>query len=368
MAKELTLSGYVGWEIEAQGVREFLQAAGGDDIVVRLSSPGGLVSVGLEVFNLIRNYAGHKVCVISGYAMSMGSYIPLAFDEIHVEDNAVYMIHNARGGVWGDHNDILNYGAVVKGLSGILARSYVKRTDSVGKPMSMNDVVAAMNAETFYFGSDIVDAGFADLLLEAGNSDDPDASLSVAKAAYADCMAKMATEHAAVKADLQRAQGMMALFESAPQPPVAPAATGESVKEVAPMAKKLNELLADNPAAKAELDELIVAARQEGKSAVEARVTAAKSYIGNASYPGKVQEVALKVIAGETSTDTLLAVVAAVDAVMETKKGEQAASTPEAGQETPAAPAPQATVDPGAVVADEAGLNAAIARANGKEV
>lgn len=362
--KKLDLSGIVGWDIVASTVRDFLREAAGDPIEVRISSVGGLIGVGLEIFNLIRNYSGHKVCILSGYAMSMASYIPLAFDEIHTEDNAVYMRHNARGGVWGDHNDILNYGATLKGLSGVMARAYAKRLEKVGKTADLAAIVAEMDKETYHFGAEIVDAGYADLLIETSGDKDSDSAMAVAQAAFSECVARMAKESQAVREDLNRASAMLAMLDTGAAPSAVdtdvtpPASAGHSKQEVQHMS--LKALLAANPAAQAEYDAAISAARTEGETAVKERVAAAAPFIGSDKYPKSVSETAVKVVTGEVPMSGLHTVVAAVDAVREEQAAQQAATASAAAPATPAPAAAPAVATEG-LVSDDTSLSAVVA-------
>lgn len=151
--KTIAISGVIGWDIMPQQVRDFLAEANGEPITATFASPGGFIAPGLEMFNMFRNYPGKTTAILTGYAMSMSSYIPLAFDEKLAEDNAVFMIHNAGGGVYGDHNDILKYGGYLKGLSGVIAKQYVKTT---GK--SIEEITAMMDDETYLFGKEMVEA------------------------------------------------------------------------------------------------------------------------------------------------------------------------------------------------------------------
>lgn len=164
--KVIPISGVIGWDVTGQSVREALAAAKGDEIEIHLSSVGGLVFDGLEIFNLIKNYEGKKTARLMGIAASMGSYIPLAADCIVAEGNAVMMIHNAWGIGMGNADDLRAEAAVLEGLSAILADAYVKKT---GKPL--DEIKAMMDAETWFFGQEMVDAGFVDEIAGAPTED-----------------------------------------------------------------------------------------------------------------------------------------------------------------------------------------------------
>lgn len=225
--KSITISGVIGWDATAADLRSELKAAGGEDVEITINSPGGFVSDGLEMFNLIRNYPGNTVARLSGYAMSMASYIPLAAKRIIAEDNAVYMIHNVRGGVFGDHNDILNYGATTKGMSKLIAKAYCKRT---GKDMA--EVEQMMNVETYLFGDEMIAHGFIDEIITTEAEKDPETARAMACVALQDCNGRMSADISAVKQDLAAASKLLMAMATQPTKPATkenPMANAQSI-------------------------------------------------------------------------------------------------------------------------------------------
>ena len=69
--KVIPISGVIGWDIYPKDIRAMLEAAAGEEVEIQISSPGGFVFEGLEMFNLIRRYAGAKTTFIMGEASSM---------------------------------------------------------------------------------------------------------------------------------------------------------------------------------------------------------------------------------------------------------------------------------------------------------
>lgn len=199
----IALEGIIGLDVTEKYVREQLSAAGGADIHATLSTPGGLVGEGLGIFNQLRNYPGKKTAVLSGFVMSMGTYLSTAFDEVAAEDNAIFMIHNVHGGVYGDHNAILRYGEVTKRMSKLIGKAYVTKTG-----MSADEIEKLMDGEAYFFGEDIVSAGFADMIIETGEEKDKDAAKATAMLALSNCNKKMQAEASAVHDDLTRAQAL----------------------------------------------------------------------------------------------------------------------------------------------------------------
>lgn len=318
--KTITISGIIGWDATPEALREDLKAAAGADVEIIISSPGGFVGEGLEMFNLIRNYPGHTTARLSGYAMSMASYIPLAAKKIVAEDNAIYMIHNARGMVWGDHNDILRYGETTRGMSRLIARAYAKRT---GK--EPEEIEKMMDVETYFFGQDMVDHGFVDELIETGDDADKASAIAFALAAHQNCMAKMAADQQAVKNDLVRMAAVCGAADPRqPAKPAHPNAGG--------MIMTLEQLKSDHPALVAALvaeaqagmiteeahQAALATARTEGAIAEVQRITEvrAQTVVGHEAL---IEQMAFD--GKSTGADAALAIVAA-----EQRRTQQAAA------------------------------------------
>ena len=182
------------------------------------SSPGGYVGEGLEMANQIRNYSGKVTAVLAGYACSMASYIPLFADEIVAEDNAVYMIHNVIGGVFGFPDEILKYGKYTQSLSKMLGSKYTKHTGRDG-----DEIQQWLNDETFFYGAEIVENGFAHRMTDSDGGETNRADcIALAETAYRDCKSKLAENVKAMTDDLTRAAAMYGLNKPTNQRAVKP--------------------------------------------------------------------------------------------------------------------------------------------------
>lgn len=152
--------------------------------------------------------------------------------------------------------------------------------------------------------------------------------------------------------------------ELTPQPPAAEAGTTQK-REVQQMT--LKELLAANPAAKAEHDAALASARAEGekagKDAMQATVAKVSPFLTSADYPETIKKTAVAVLKGEQTAANFDAVVAAVDAVREERAASAAAEESGKQKETPGEQ--KKTREPGAVVASQEDLDAEIARMKG---
>lgn len=155
----IRLKGEIGWDISAESIEQELLAAGGGDIIVEVASPGGHVFEGIEIFNLIANYEGSVTVRITGIVASMASYIVLAADKVEAADNAVYMLHNPTTLGYGDYRDFAKISAFLDKMAELLSKKYQKKT-------GRDDIRALMDKETWLYGEEIVEAGFADSIFE----------------------------------------------------------------------------------------------------------------------------------------------------------------------------------------------------------
>lgn len=188
---------YPYYGINADSIRRELEdVPAGEGVEIVIHSPGGSVSEGVAIFNLIRDFAReNEVTVyIFGMAASMASYVALAAkignpsNRIIVEDNSIYMIHNAWTYVEGDYREMSKQGQWLERISALLAQAYAAVS---GK--SVEKIRALMDEETYFLGQEIVDFGFADEIRKATSDAaalDKDALIAKARLAFEAAMAK----------------------------------------------------------------------------------------------------------------------------------------------------------------------------------
>ena len=206
----IKINGEIGWEVVASDfIRELDNTTG--DIEIQISSPGGSVFEGIQIFNAIRAYdRGNVKVVIVSLAASIASYIALAGDEIHAYDNSVYMIHNASVMAWGDHRELRKKADIVSGLSNIIAKAYIAKTKQ-----SASVISELMDAETFLYGEEMLTAGFVDAMISTEDNKDAAAARSLAAESFTACL-KSSNERY-TNADFEQAAAM--LKEQIPEQP-----------------------------------------------------------------------------------------------------------------------------------------------------
>ena len=207
--KTILIDGVIGWDVFNSTIRKSLEDADGDEVMIEISSPGGFVYEGLSIFNSIRDYSRNKNSVtvkLTGLAASMASYIAMAGDRVISEDNAIFMIHNAWGGVIGDYREMKKAATEIEKLTDLLANAYSKKTGKDKKKIRK-----LMDDESFYYGEEALKAGFVDEMIDSKDQDnslDKDSMILVAKGRINDCFNKM-RESEKAKNDLDKAAALI---------------------------------------------------------------------------------------------------------------------------------------------------------------
>lgn len=198
----------VSEEISARWVREQLAAhPDGENLRIVIDSPGGDVFEGITIFNIIRDFvrAHPDVMVttyVQGMAASMASVIALAAwfadpsrARVQVEDNSVFMIHNGWDIVAGNKHDLREAADFLEQVDAVLRGVYVRRTGR-----GDDEIGAMMDAETWLWGKEIADMGFADEVVDMemfranhdeGSAEGRDSALLSAKAKFGEARQTM---------------------------------------------------------------------------------------------------------------------------------------------------------------------------------
>ncbi|USE38936.1 ClpP-like prohead protease/major capsid protein fusion protein [Endozoicomonas sp. SCSIO W0465] len=155
------------WGITAQNIAnqlKELRAANGtiNTIRVRINSPGGDVFEGVTIYNLLKQDSAFVEVYVDGMAASIASIIAMAGDKIVIGESAAFMIHNPWSYAWGESDELRKMADLLDQIKSSLMTTYQKRTG-----LSEEEITALMDEETWYFGQEAVDAGFADEVFEA---------------------------------------------------------------------------------------------------------------------------------------------------------------------------------------------------------
>jgi ATP-dependent protease ClpP protease subunit len=135
-------------------------------IHLRINSPGGDVFAAQAISQAIRDTKAKVVAHIDGYAASAATVIATAADEVEISDGGFYMIHNAWTFAVGNSSDMKATAALLDKVDGTLAAQYAKKSG-----MPLDEVKAAMDAETWYTADEAVKAGLVDRIAPGAKVD-----------------------------------------------------------------------------------------------------------------------------------------------------------------------------------------------------
>jgi ATP-dependent Clp endopeptidase proteolytic subunit ClpP len=152
------------WGITASQFQKDWKAAikGAKRVDVRLNSPGGSVSDGTAIYNLIKQSKPEVTVWIDGIAASVAATIAMAGDKVVMGANTLLMVHNPWSFAMGDARELRRMADVLDKFKDSSMTAYVEKS---GK--TTEEVAAIMDAETWYTAQEAVDAGFADEVVDA---------------------------------------------------------------------------------------------------------------------------------------------------------------------------------------------------------
>ena len=187
MENELDFMGIIGWDIMPDQFSKDLKAFKGEDVILKIGSGGGYITDGISMMNDIIAYPG-KVTARISFAASMATQVAIVCDNVEVYENAVFMIHEASCGAYGRARDMVAKGNLLTSYNKMLGRNYIKKT---GK--TEDEINTLMDAETYMFGQEIVDEGFADTIIAAKVDSETDSNIlkDLAMGMVKDCEAKL---------------------------------------------------------------------------------------------------------------------------------------------------------------------------------
>jgi len=157
MAAKFLIDGVIGWDVEFKALFDFFESnKDSDSYTLVLNSPGGLVSEGRSMYDLIK--AQSKPVTVEIYqAHSIASVIALAAPTRLIAENGEMLIHLPRVTVWeATENDTEKIGAELKRIKEEILNIYVS-----GTGQSREALQKIMESEITLSAADAVAMGFA---------------------------------------------------------------------------------------------------------------------------------------------------------------------------------------------------------------
>lgn len=153
------------WGITAKDfARDLKELDPKGEINLRINSPGGSVTDGIAIYNLLKNHKAKVNTFVDGLAASMASVIAMAGDTITMPENALMMIHNPWGGAMGDADELRKTADVLDKMKTALVSAYVNKTG-----LDDTEIANLMTAETWMTGAEALEKGFATQITDEVN-------------------------------------------------------------------------------------------------------------------------------------------------------------------------------------------------------
>ncbi len=145
-------------------------------LTVRVNSLGGDAFVGVLIHNRLRELAqnGMKLkCIVDGVAMSAGSVIVCACDNVEVNPSSIIMVHQCSGYLFGRYNvqELKQALEQCKSVDKSMNTIYQRKTG-----LSEGAISRLMQNTTYMTGEEAIEKGFADKLIEGAETLDIAAS------------------------------------------------------------------------------------------------------------------------------------------------------------------------------------------------
>jgi len=153
---------WTGEGVTAKRIAGALRAIGDKPVTVLINSPGGDMFEGLAIYSLFREHPADVTVKVLGLAASAASIIAMAGDTVQIARAGFLMIHNAWIYAAGNRHEFREYADYLEPFDRSMADIYAARTG-----IDMKEIQKVMDAESWIGGSDAIEQGFADCLLDS---------------------------------------------------------------------------------------------------------------------------------------------------------------------------------------------------------
>lgn len=133
----------VGYQFPAE-IRKQLEELKGIPIDVHIASDGGDVAAGIAIYNMLKSHDAAVEVYIDSWAASIASVIAFAGNKIFMPENTFLMIHNPRGGGFGESDYLRSIAGWLDKLKDMIANTYASFAN-----VGVEEIKAKMDAETW---------------------------------------------------------------------------------------------------------------------------------------------------------------------------------------------------------------------------
>jgi|TARA_X000001388_G_scaffold53679_2_gene39268 ATP-dependent Clp endopeptidase proteolytic subunit ClpP len=147
--------------ISAEAFVKALAQFDGQDVLLRINSPGGDVFEGRAMATAIQQHRGKVTAQIDGLAASAATYVATAAASTRISQGAFFMIHYAWTLAIGNADELETTAGLLRKVDGSIVNDYLNKTGQ-----EEAQIREWMKAETWFTADEAVEYGFADSLLE----------------------------------------------------------------------------------------------------------------------------------------------------------------------------------------------------------
>jgi ATP-dependent protease ClpP protease subunit len=171
---ELNIFGTIGSkDTETKdSVKKALNDAGGQDVLINISSSGGSIIEGMAISEMIALYPGKTTTRGIGIVASAATIILMAGKKKEMTKNSFFMMHNSWGGVEGNVFELEKTIELLRMFDEQMAAIYTAQLESKGKLIggskekTLEEVKKMMSAETWLTAEEALEMGFIDMIVE----------------------------------------------------------------------------------------------------------------------------------------------------------------------------------------------------------
>lgn len=145
--------------VDPETFRETLNGFNGEDVNLRINSPGGSVFAGRAMQAAIAEYPGNVHAYVDGIAASAASFVPMGAKTIHMAEGAMMMVHKGWTFAIGNADDLREQAGLLDKIDNSLVKTYAKHNR---KGLDEETIMSYVKAETWFDESEAVQLGFAD--------------------------------------------------------------------------------------------------------------------------------------------------------------------------------------------------------------
>lgn len=159
---------WTGEGVTAKRISAALRSIGAENpVTVYMNSPGGDMFEGIAINSLFQEHKGKVTVKVLALSASAASIAAMGADEIHIARSAFFMIHNAWVVAAGNRNELREVAEWLEPFDAAMADVYADRTG-----LAIKDVAKAMDKESWIGGTDSVELGYADQVIDYTAKDD----------------------------------------------------------------------------------------------------------------------------------------------------------------------------------------------------